>query len=105
MSAVEDLHHHGSVSWRIWLAVVALGVSSFAIVTTELAPIGLLSPLAAEFGQTEGKAGLVVTAYGWIAAFVALFSATFLGRLPRKLLLVSLMLDARMIGALAHGAF
>jgi len=104
------------VSWRTWLAVVALGVSSF--------PIGLLSPLAAEFGQTEGKAGLVVTAYGWIAAFAALFSAAFLGRIPRKPLLVSLLvvlaissivavsspnfstlLGARMIGALAHGAF
>lgn len=113
-----------TVSWRIWLAVVALGVSSFAIVTTELAPIGLLSPLAAEFGQTEGTAGLIVTAYAWVAALAALLSATFLGRLPRKPLLVGLMLilavsstiaglgsqfstllGARMVGALAHGAF
>jgi len=124
MNATEVLRNQENVSWRTWLAVVALGVSSFAIVTTELAPIGLLSPLAAEFGQTEGKAGLVVTAYGWIAAFAALFSAAFLGRIPRKPLLVGLMvvlaissvvavlspnfstlLGARMIGALAHGAF
>jgi len=124
MNATEVLRNQESVSWRTWLAVVALGVSSFAIVTTELAPIGLLSPLASEFGQTEGRAGLVVTAYGWIAAFAALFSAAFLGRIPRKPLLVSLMvvlaissvvavlspnfstlLGARMIGALAHGAF
>jgi len=93
MNATEVLRNQESVSWRTWLAVVALGVSSFAIVTTELAPIGLLSPLAAEFGQTEGKAGLVVTAYGWIAAFAALFSAAFLGRIPRKPLLVSLMYE------------
>jgi len=124
MNAIAGLNNQESVSWRTWLAIVALGVSSFAIITTELAPIGLLSPLAAEFGQTEGKAGLVVTAYGWIAAVAALFSATFLGRIPRKPLLVSLMvvlaissvvavlspnfstlLGARMIGALAHGAF
>ena len=111
-------------SWRTWLAVIALGISSFAIVTTELAPIGLLSPLAAEFGQTEGSAGLVVTAYAWVAALAALLSGLFLGRLPRKPLLVALMLiltlsstlvslstefftllGARMVGALAHGAF
>ena len=113
-----------AVSWHTWLAVTALGFSSFAIVTTELAPIGLLSPLAAEFGQTEGTAGLIVTAYAWVAALAALLSALFLGRLPRKPLLVGLMLIltlsstlaslgsafstlviARMVGALAHGAF
>jgi len=125
MNTVKSLSaNQERVSWRTWFAVVVLGLSSFAIVTTELAPIGLLSPLAFEFGQTEGKAGLVVTAYAWIAAFAALLSATFLGRIPRKPLLVGLMvvlalsstvaalsanfstlLGARMIGALAHGAF
>lgn len=120
----SSLHMEDAVSWRTWLAVGVLGVSSFAIVTTELAPIGLLSPLASEFGLTEGTAGLIVTAYAWVAALVALLSATYLGRLPRKPLLVGLMfvltvsntiaslgssfptlLGARMVGALAHGAF
>lgn len=121
-----DIQHHpqATASWRNWLAVVTLGFCSFAIVTTELAPIGLLSPLANEFGQTEGMAGLIVTAYAWVAALSALLSALFLGRLPRKPLLVGLMLIltisstiagmssefstllvARMVGALAHGAF
>lgn len=113
-----------SISWRMWLAVVSLGSSAFVIVTTELAPIGLLSPLATEFGQSEGRVGLIVTAYAWIAALAALLSAMFLGRVPRKPLLVGLMLiltvsctiatfseqfstllGARMIGALAQGAF
>ena len=113
-----------AVSWSRWLAVIALGISAFAIVTTELAPIGLLSPLAIDFGQTEARAGLIVTAYAWVAAIIALLSATCLGRLPRKPLLVMLMvilalssltaaqgsqfitlLMARMVGALAHGVF
>jgi len=108
----------------VWLAVVALGLSSFVIVTTELAPIGLLSPLAAAFGQTEGDAGLLVTVYAWLAAAVALLSALFLGKQPPKRLLITLMfilslssviaaqastfstlLGARMVGAVAHGAF
>lgn len=125
MEHAEIQHHpQATASWRNWLAVVVLGFCSFAIVTTELAPIGLLSPLANEFGQTEGMAGLIVTAYAWVAALSALLSALFLGRLPRKPLLVGLMLIltisstiagmssefstllvARMVGALAHGAF
>jgi predicted MFS family arabinose efflux permease len=63
-------------SWRIWLAVVALGVGSFAIVTTELAPIGFLSSIATDLGQSENKVGLIVTVYAWVAAVAALISAT-----------------------------
>lgn len=113
-----------AVSWVRWLAVIALGISTFSIVTTELAPIGLLSPLAADFGLTEAKAGIIVTAYAWIAAIIALLSSISLGRLPRKPLLTGLMvtlalsslmasqsgqfatlLTARMVGAVAHGVF
>lgn len=118
------LTNSASAPWSRWLAVIALGISAFAIVTTELAPIGLLSPLAADFGQTEAKAGVIVTAYAWVAAIIALLSATCLGHLPRKPLLVVLMvilalssltaaqssqfgtlISARIVGALAHGVF
>jgi predicted MFS family arabinose efflux permease len=111
-------------SWRIWLAVAALGVGSFAIVTTELSPIGFLSEIAQDFGRSENSVGLIVTVYAWVAAVAALVSATTLGRLPRKPLLIGLMLvlasssavatqtstlqtllGARIIGALAHGVF
>ncbi|KOC89505.1 hypothetical protein NG42_01880 [Winslowiella iniecta] len=115
---------NAALPWKNWLAVGVLGISSFSIVTTELAPVGLLSPLADDFGLTTGKAGLIVTAYAWIAAIAALLSATLLSRVPRKPLLIGLMtllalssfvaagaaqfstlLIARMAGALAHGAF
>jgi len=113
-----------TASWRNWLAVGVLGVGSFAIVTTELAPIGILSSIANDLGENEAKVGLIVTGYAWIAAVAALLSATMLGRIPRKPLLGSLMLvlalssaaavistnfpalfGARIIGAVAHGAF
>lgn len=119
------MHHSDEkTSWRTWLAVAVLGVGSFAIVTTELAPIGLLSSIAGDLGQSEGRVGLIVTAYAWIAAVAALLSAMTLGRVPRRALLTVLMLvlalssavaaltsafptllAARVIGALAHGAF
>ncbi|MFJ3456078.1 MFS transporter [Scandinavium goeteborgense] len=109
---------------RAWLAVIALGISAFTIVTSELAPVGMLSMLAKDLNQTESGAGLVVTAYGWVAALAAFLSGAMPARISRKALLVALMLilalscllatqshtmnafmTARMAGALAHGAF
>lgn len=109
---------------RVWIAVVALGICAFSIVTSELAPVGMLSALAADFHQTESGVGLAVTAYGWVGALAALLSGAMPTRISRKALLVGLMLilalsclaatrsysmfalmSARMIGATAHGAF
>lgn len=113
-----------TTTWRDWVAVTALGVGSFTIVTTELAPIGLLSAIGSDLGTPTSQAGLIVTLYAWIAVAAALFSAVVLSRMPRRPLLVALMLilalssgvaamaetfpalmGARVIGALAHGAF
>ena len=112
------------VSARAWIAVTALGISAFSIVTSELAPVGMLSMLAKELNQTEAGTGLVVTAYGWVGALAALLSGLIPARISRKALLVTLMLilalscmaasqslsmttfiSARMAGAVAHGAF
>jgi len=109
---------------RTWFAVAALGMSAFSIVTSELAPVGMLSALAEDFNQPESGAGLAVTAYGWVAALAALLSGAMPSRISRKTLLVGLMLflalsclavtqvhtmslfmTARMAGALAHGVF
>ncbi len=77
---------------RAWIAVIALGISAFSIVTSELAPIGMLSMLAKDLQQTESGTGLVVTAYGWVGALAALLSGTIPARISRKALLVVLML-------------
>nr|WP_315292110.1 MFS transporter [Serratia proteamaculans] len=109
---------------KTWLALVILALSTFTIVTTELAPIGLLTPMAKGLHQSESMIGLTVTLYAWVGAISALLSSLFLGNLPKKLLLLTLtliilvsnslcamvenyhwLLAARVIGALAHGAF
>ncbi|WP_416202084.1 MFS transporter, partial [Klebsiella pneumoniae] len=77
---------------RVWIAVVALGICAFSIVTSELAPVGMLSALAADFHQTESGVGLAVTAYGWVGALAALLSGAMPARISRKALLVGLML-------------
>ncbi|MFZ6047782.1 MFS transporter [Pseudomonas sp. CR3202] len=111
-------------AWRVWLSIVLLGVGAFTIVTTELAPIGLLSPIALEFGRSDAVVGLTVTLYAWIGACSALLAALALNGLPRKPLLIGLMLGltlsnaiallalnfgmfllARVLGALVHGLF
>ncbi|MFT6532891.1 MAG: putative MFS family arabinose efflux permease [Limimaricola cinnabarinus] len=115
---------HVTSTWQQWLAVTALGVGSFAIVTTELAPVGLLTPIGTDLDKSEATVGLIVTLYAWIGAAAALISATTLSALPRRPLLISLMLllaastaasglsssfeilmGARVAGAIAHGAF
>lgn len=109
---------------RAWLAVAALAVSAFSIVTSELAPVCMLSALANDLHQSQAGAGLAVTAYGWVAALAALLAGAIPARISRKALLIVLMLilafsclaatqshtmqtfmTARMTGALAHGAF
>lgn len=110
--------------WQDWAAIVTLGIGSFAIVTAELAPIGLLSGIGSDLNTPPARVGLIVTLYAWIAAVAALLSVTVLGGIPRRLLLILLMIvlafsatasasagdfgalmAARIIGAIAHGAF
>ena len=107
-----------------WIAVFVLGVASFTVVATELAPIGMLSSIAHDMGENTGTTGLVVTLYAWLGAIAALISIMTISHLPRKALLINLMillgvcngisaishsfemlLTARLIGAIAHGAF
>ncbi|MCL9674866.1 MFS transporter [Acinetobacter sp. ACZLY 512] len=112
------------MSLKLWIALIVLSLSSFAIVTTELAPIGLLSALSHDLNQSEAITGLIVTGYGWVAAISALCSIVLLIRFPRKMVLMimllilaisniivaysssfNMILSARIIGAIAHGSF
>ncbi|MFC6298991.1 MFS transporter [Pseudomonas sp. CCM 7893] len=109
---------------RIWCAVSVLCVASFTMVTSEFAPIGLLSQISADLDQTPSTIGLTVTLYAWIGAASGLLSNWLNRWIPRKALLIGLMLilavsnglaalspefstllGARAVGALAHGVF
>lgn len=106
------------------IALWALTISAFAIGTTEFVIMGLLPEVAVNLGVTLSAAGLLVTGYA-LGVFVGapLITATT-GKLPRKTLLVSLMvifvignlgcalapdyatlMIARVIASFAHGAF
>lgn len=54
-----------------WLAVSAVTLGIFALMTSELLPVGLLTPVGSELNVSEGTAGLMVTVPGLVAAVSA----------------------------------
>lgn len=107
-----------------WLAVFALAVGGFGIGTTEFVAMGLLPDIAASLGVTEPTAGHVISAYALGVVVGAPLIAALTARLPRKTLLLALMvvftlgnlasifaptygtlMAARFVAGLPHGAY
>ncbi|WP_206785549.1 MFS transporter [Amycolatopsis sp. MtRt-6] len=87
-----------------WPAVFAVAVGIFAIVTTEILPIGLLTPIAAGFGVSAGTAGWTMTVPGFVAAVAAPVVTVAAGRLDRRLVLGGLLVLLALAGFLAAAA-
>ncbi|WP_020674177.1 MFS transporter [Amycolatopsis nigrescens] len=73
-----------------WLAVVAVMLGIFSIVTTEIMPIGLLTPIGASFQISAGTAGWMMTVPGIVAAVAAPLVTVATGRIDRRLMLCAL---------------
>ncbi|MGW9429997.1 MFS transporter [Streptomyces decoyicus] len=86
----------GAVSSRSpvigWLAVTSVMMGIFSIVTTEILPIGLLTPIGNSFGVSDGTAGLMMTLPGILAAIAAPTVTVATGRTDRRVMLCVLML-------------
>ncbi|MFB9690571.1 MFS transporter [Amycolatopsis plumensis] len=87
-----------------WPAVFAVTAGIFAIVTTEILPIGLLTPIAAAFGVSAGTAGWTMTVPGFVAAVAAPVVTVATGRVDRRLMLAVLMVLLAAAGFLAAAA-
>jgi predicted MFS family arabinose efflux permease len=106
------------------LALWALTLSAFAIGTTEFVIVGLIPTIAASLHVSVPSAGLLVSLYALGVAVGAPVLTALTGRVPRKLLLLGLMLlftagnlvawmapgyealmAARALTGLAHGVF
>lgn len=106
------------------LALWALTLSAFAIGTTEFVIVGLIPTIAASLGVSVPSAGLLVSLYALGVAIGAPVLTALTGRVPRKQLLLSLMvlftignllawmapgygtlMAARVLTGLAHGVF
>lgn len=87
-----------------WLAVTTVAVGTFTVVTGEMLPVGLLTPIAAELEVSEGTAGLTMTAPGLVAAASAPLLTLGARRLDRRTVLYGLMAllaAANLLAALA----
>jgi predicted MFS family arabinose efflux permease len=106
------------------LALWALTLSAFAIGTTEFVIVGLIPTIAASLGVSVPSAGLLVSLYALGVAVGAPMLTALTGRIPRKQLLLGLMvlftignllawlapgyallMAARVLTGLAHGVF
>ena len=85
-----DIPEPSTWSAATWFAVLSMAATSFALVSAEFLPAGLLTPLARDLAITEGTAGQVVTATASVGAVTALLSNVLIGRLNRKTVLVAL---------------
>lgn len=73
-----------------WLAVGSIAVGTFAMVTSEFLPIGLLTDIANGLQVSDGTAGLMVTMPGVLAAFAGPALIVASGRLDRRTVMVAL---------------
>ncbi|MFH8679073.1 MFS transporter [Streptomyces lydicus] len=74
-----------------WPAVGALAAATFTVVTSEMLPVGLLSPIGRELRVSDGTAGLTLTATGLVAAVAAPLLPLLAGRRDRRVVLAFLM--------------
>ncbi|WP_233580630.1 MFS transporter [Streptomyces triticirhizae] len=71
--------------------MAAITASLFVFLTTELMPIGLLTPLSESLGVSVGAAGLMVTAQGVAAGLGVPFLVAWTCRVNRRRLLTALL--------------
>lgn len=90
---------------RGWLAVTAIGLGIFAMVTIEEAPIGLLSMIAGDLHASPGLVGLSVTVPGIVAALAAPLVPIATRALDRRVVLTAalLLMVAGCIGSYFSG--
>jgi len=87
-----------------WLAVIAVGLATFCVVTTEMLPVGLLTPIAQTLDTSAGTAGLMLSLPALLAAMFAPLVVMAAGRTDRRRILcglLGLLVIANIAGALA----
>lgn len=104
--------------------LIALAIGAFGIGLTEFVIMGLLPEIAADYGVTESAAGWLISGYALAVVVGALLLTAATTRLPRKPVLLGLLvlfilgnaltalapdygtaMTGRIIAALCHGAF
>lgn len=109
---------------RTWLGLAVCAMMTFAFITSEMLPVGLLTHIAPSLGVGLPQTGLLLTAYALVVTIAGPPLTALTGHLPRKRLLLTLvttlalttaaaalsqtyleLFAARIVNALAHGIF
>lgn len=87
-----------------WTAVIAVGLATFSVVTTEMLPVGLLTSIAGTLCITTGNAGLMISLPALLAALFAPVVVIASGGIDRRRILcglLALLVIANLASALA----
>ncbi|WP_407435994.1 MFS transporter [Lelliottia sp.] len=87
-----------------WMPVIAVGLATFSVVTTEMLPVGLLTVIAGTLDISTGNAGLMISLPAMLAALFAPFVVIASGGIDRRLILcglLALLVIANLASALA----
>ncbi|WP_242907781.1 MFS transporter [Actinomadura terrae] len=74
-----------------WVAVGVLTLSTFLVVTSEMLPVGVLTPMADGLGVSSGTMGTSLTITGLVSAVTAPLVPRLLGDLDRRVVLAAAM--------------
>ena len=91
-----------------WSGVFAMSLCVFALIASEFMPVSLLTPMAADLGVSEGKAGYGIAISGTFAVLTSLSISALAGSMNRKallLMLTGLMAVSGAVVALAPNYF
>jgi predicted MFS family arabinose efflux permease len=70
--------------WRSKAALAMLSVSTFAYVTIEMLPIGLLTVMADDLGRSRSEIGLLVTGYAVVVVLASIPLTLLTHKVPRR---------------------
>ncbi|GLW37789.1 hypothetical protein Pcaca04_17250 [Pectobacterium carotovorum subsp. carotovorum] len=94
----------GAAAQPLWLAVVAVGLATFSVVTAEMLPVGLLTAIADTLQTSTGTAGLMISLPALLAALFAPLVVIASGGMGRRRILcglLTLLVIANIASALA----
>lgn len=87
---MSALHAVGGA--KPWLATFTIGLATFTVVTAEMLPVGLLTPIVSTLNATIGRAGLLISLPALFAALFAPLVVLGARRTDRRSLLVGFLL-------------
>ena len=85
---IEEKTRAEGVARPNWSAVFAVAFCVACLITVEVLPVSLLTPIAQHLGSSEGVAGPTVTVTAFVAMFASLFITQAIGATNRRYVVI-----------------